>query len=197
MNYKDALKFGFYEMQLARDWYREVTADVGMHVDVITSWIRTLALVVQPIIPHTSEHIWSTILKEPNSVQVAPWPTFSTPVNRVLLESGLYMRSIVKAIREAEGQFLKKLTKSKGPSPFDPRKPKSIRIYVATRFPDWQERPFEIIKKAYDSKTGKFDDAYVKPALAQAGLMKDKRVMPFVQKIKVNIYCFILTQKPH
>ncbi|KAG6855868.1 hypothetical protein H0H87_009903 [Tephrocybe sp. NHM501043] len=29
MNYKDAVKFGFYEFQSARDWYREVTSDVG------------------------------------------------------------------------------------------------------------------------------------------------------------------------
>ena len=34
MQYKDALKYGFYELQSTRDWYREVTADIGMHADL-------------------------------------------------------------------------------------------------------------------------------------------------------------------
>ena len=44
MTYKDAVKHGFYELQSARDWYREVTADVGMHADLVEWWVRTAAL---------------------------------------------------------------------------------------------------------------------------------------------------------
>lgn len=186
MYYKDALKYGFYEMQIARDWYREITANVGMHIDVVKYWIRIAALLVQPIIPHFSEHIWSTILKEPQSVQLARWPTPSEPVDRIILDSGAYIRATVKAVREAEGQFLKKLTKSKGVSPFDPRKPKSIRIYVATSFPDWQVKTIEIIKDSYDSQTGKVDDCKVRELLSQQELIRDKRIMPFAQAMKVK-----------
>ena len=70
-NYKDALKYGFYEMQSTRDWYREVTSDVGMHADLVEYWIRISALLILPIAPHFSEHIWSTVLKEPVTVQKA------------------------------------------------------------------------------------------------------------------------------
>ena len=54
MHYKDALKYGFFELQSSRDWYREVTADVGMHADLTEWWIRTAALLVVPIAPHLS-----------------------------------------------------------------------------------------------------------------------------------------------
>lgn len=184
MNYKDALKYGFFEMQIARDWYREITADVGMHIDVIKYWIRISALIVQPIIPHFSEHIWSTILGEQQSVQLARWPTPSKPVDRAIFDSGAYIRATVKSIREAEGQLLKKV-KSKGGAPFDPRKPKTVRIFVATSFPEWQDKVVQAVKDAYDVQSMKVDDAKVRELLSKQGLMKDKRVMPFVQAMKV------------
>jgi leucyl-tRNA synthetase len=189
MNYKDALKYGFFEMQIARDWYREITADVGMHREVAQYWIRIAALLVQPIIPHFSEHIWSSILKEAQSVQLARWPTPARPVDRAVLESGAYIRAIVKSIREAEGQLLKKL-KSKGGAPFDPRKPKTIRIFVATSFPEWQNKVVQAVKDGYDAQDVRVDDVKVRESLSKQGLMKDKRVMPFVQAMKVRLeYC--------
>ncbi|TFY79564.1 hypothetical protein EWM64_g4448, partial [Hericium alpestre] len=73
-NYKDALKYGFYELQSARDWYREVTAEIGMHADLVKRWIRISALLVTPIAPHFAEHIWTTILNKPTTIQNALWP---------------------------------------------------------------------------------------------------------------------------
>lgn len=186
MNYKEALKHGFFEMQIARDWYREITSDVGMHADVIKYWIRIAALLIQPVVPHMAEHIWSTILKETCTVQLACWPTPSRPINRALIDAGTYIRTTVKSVREAEGQLLRK-TKAKGgtAASFDPRKPKSLRIYVAVTFPDWQMKTLRIIKDSYQAQGNKVDDANIRQLLGAAGLMKDKRVMPFVQTMKV------------
>ncbi|EEB90945.1 hypothetical protein MPER_10780, partial [Moniliophthora perniciosa FA553] len=75
LNFKDALKFGFYELQTARDWYREVTSNIGMHAELVTYWIRTAALLAAPVAPHFAEHIWTALLKEPQSIQLARWPT--------------------------------------------------------------------------------------------------------------------------
>ena len=126
-NYKDALKYGFYELQSARDWYREVTSDVGMHSSLVTYWIRTAALLVTPIAPHFAEHIWSGILKEPQSIQLARWPTPSTPVDRTLLEAAQYMRGTIKTIRDAEASLAKMMSKGKGKKGgekmFDSKKP--------------------------------------------------------------------------
>ena len=64
-NYKGALKYGFYELQSARYWYHEVTSDTGMHVDLVTYWIRIFPLLVTPIAPHFAEHLYRTMLGMP------------------------------------------------------------------------------------------------------------------------------------
>ncbi|KAJ8590660.1 hypothetical protein M405DRAFT_156298 [Rhizopogon salebrosus TDB-379] len=46
--FKDALKFGFYELQSARHWYREATADIGMHADLVKYWISVATLMITP-----------------------------------------------------------------------------------------------------------------------------------------------------
>jgi leucyl-tRNA synthetase len=97
--YKDAMKYGFYELQSARDWYREVTADIGMHADLVRYWISVAALLATPIAPHFAEHIWRGILHHPTSIQRALWPTPSQPVDTPTIEAGAYMRALVKNAR--------------------------------------------------------------------------------------------------
>ena len=193
-NYKDALKYGFFEMQTARDWYREVTSDVGMNADLIKYWIRVSALLVTPIAPHFAEHIWSSILGEKETVQNALWPTptkASTPlkeawtgVDRAILEASQYMRGTLKMMRDSELAMLKKLGKKKD-APFDPKKPKSVKIYLATRFPEWQDKVVETVQESYDAEKDKVDDVKVRELLQQKGLIKDKKAMPFAQLFKV------------
>lgn len=189
MNYKDALKYGFYELQSARDWYREVTSDVGMHSALVMYWIRVAALLVTPVAPHFAEHIYSALLKSPTSVQLALWPTPSEPVDRTIIEAGQYMRGTIKMIRDAEASLLRIMNKNKGKkggdAAFDPKKPKSVRIYVATNFPEWQDICVQIVKEAYTEKTDTVDDLKVRELLTDRGLIKDKRAMPFVQAFKV------------
>jgi len=189
-SFKDALKYGFYEFQNIRDWYREVTADVGMHVELVRYWVRSSALLVTPFAPHFAEHIWGAFLHEPQSIQLARWPDPGRPSDRTLIEAGAYMRSTLKMIRDAETVLLKKLQKGKrgkpdGPS-FDPKSPKSVRVYVATRFPEWQETCVQAVKEAYSEAEDKVNDARVRAILTERGLIKDKRVMPFVQAFKVT-----------
>ena len=193
MHYKDALKYGFYELQSSRDWYREVTSDVGMHADLVEWWIRTATLLVLPIAPHFSEHVWSTILKEPRSVQLAHWPAPTAAVDRSVLDSAAYMRGTIKTMRDAELSLLKKMNKGKqGQAPYDPSKPRAVRVYVTTDFPEWQNQCVEAVKEAYLPEQGKVDDAKVRELLVKRGLIKDKRAMPFVQLFKVSILCRLM-----
>ncbi|KAF8064193.1 hypothetical protein FPV67DRAFT_1584778 [Lyophyllum atratum] len=196
-NYKEVVKFGFYEFQSARDWYREVTSDVGMHTDLVQSWIRSAALLIAPIAPHFTEHIYSTILQSPTSIQRALWPTPNKPVDPTLLEAATYMRGTIKMIRDAEAALLKMLQKAKGKKgtnakegAFDPKQPKSVRIYVATAFPEWQDACVQAVKESYAEEADKVDDAKVRDLLTERGLIKDKRAMPFVQAFKKRMAQF-------
>ena len=187
--YKDAMKYGFYELQSARDWYREVTADIGMHADLVRYWITVAALLATPIAPHFAEHIWRGILHHPTSIQRALWPTPVRAVDTPTIEAGTYMRALVKNVRDAELSLLKKLEKAKGksgPPPFDPKKPRALRIYVATRFPEWQDACVQAVQAAWSSEMARVDDAKVRALLTERGMIKDKRAMPFVQLFKVR-----------
>ena len=169
--------------------YREVISDVGMHADLVEYWIRISALLILPIAPHFSEHIWSTVLKEPVTVQKALWPTPATTPDRTILDAGLYMRGVIKNLRDAELSLLKKMNKGKqGQATYDPKRPRAVRIYVSTAFPEWQEACVQVVKDAYAPEHDKVDDAKVRELLTQRGLIKDKRAMPFVQAFKV---CFV------
>jgi leucyl-tRNA synthetase len=186
MNYKDALKYGFYELQTARDWYREVTLDVGMHGELVRYWIQTAALLAAPIAPHFAEHIWMAILQNPTSVQLARWPTPARPVDRTVVESITYLRGMVKTIRDAEIALSKKMGKGRGLTAFDPKRAKSVRIYVATAFPDWQDQCVQIVRDSYSAEDLAVDDGKVRELVTKRGLNKDKRIMPFIQAFKVH-----------
>ena len=162
-----------------------------MHSELVLYWIRTSALLVTPIAPHFTEHIWSSLLHEPKSIQLALWPEPSRPVDKAIVDSGVYMRNTVKMIRDAELNMMKKINKGKrgkdgSDAPFDPKKPKSVRIYVATAFPEWQDACVQAVKDAYVEETDKVDDVKVRELLTQTGLIKDKRAMPFIQLFKVS-----------
>lgn len=180
---------------MARDWYREVTFEEGMHADLIQTFNRIVTLMISPITPHTSEHVWKVILKEPNSnsIQTARWPEPPTGYQHNqgldLLAAGNYMRGTLKTMRDAENTLLKKKAK-KGSvgGTYDPSAAKrSVNIFVASKFPEWQDQCIEILQRCYDPDTGNIDDAKIKDELTKLGLLKDKRIMPFIQLQKVGL----------
>jgi leucyl-tRNA synthetase len=186
--YKDALKVGFYQLLSARDLYQAATAsEGGMHVDLALRFVRIQALLITPIAPHVAEHLWSTILSERTSVQTASFPTPDAPRDQAITDAATYVRSKVSEIRQAELGFAKKKAKGKGAGGFDPSKPKACKIWVAKRFPEWQEEAVEIVKGAWRESVKSVDDKKVKEDLAAKGLIKDKRYMPFIAQLKVRL----------
>lgn len=190
MEYKEALRRGLYDFENARNWYRVVNAPEnggqGMHVDLVFSWIRANALLIAPFTPHFSEHMWQNILGETTSVQNAAFPKPSQPIDRVRLSQVDYMRTAVDSIRSAEALMSRKKGKAKASGGFDPSKPKSARLYVATEFPEWQTKCVEVVQGAWNGETKTVDDVKLRTSLNEAGLGKDKRAMPFCQIIKVG-----------
>lgn len=162
-----------------------------MHRELVQYWIRNAALLVAPIAPHFAEHIWSGILQENQSIQLALWPVPSTSVDPTVIESGTYMRDTVKTIRDAEISLTKALAKAKSKKGavqgklFEATKPKAVRIYVATKFPEWQDQCVGVVKQCYVKDDDRVNDGEVKRLLSESGLIKDKRAMPFIQMFKV------------
>ncbi|GMF71021.1 unnamed protein product [[Candida] boidinii] len=57
-NFKNGLKYGLFDYQYSRDYYREVSQQEGMHKDLILRYIETQALLLAPIAPHFAEYIY-------------------------------------------------------------------------------------------------------------------------------------------
>lgn len=189
MAYKDALKRGLYDLELARNWYRVVThpdnGGAGMHRDVVFRYITVNTLVIQPFVPHYAQYIWSKILGETTPAQDAPWPQPSGPVDEVARARLSYLQVVVDSIRSVETSITRRKGKAKVAT-YDPTKRKSARIFVATKFPAWQDTCLDILQRAYNAETNTVDEAQARKELADAGLQKDKRAMPFLQTFKVS-----------
>lgn len=186
--YKDVCKYGFYELQSARDLYRDATIEEGMHIDLVKLWIRTQALLMAPIAPHFAEHMYQDALGEKGSVQNARFPQVTAPVDKGIADAATYVRSMIKTIRDAELSLLKRKNKGKNVrSQYDEKKPKAVKIFIAQNYPAIQDACVNVIKTHHDPFTGAVDDAAVREDLSKQGLLKDKRAMPFVMVFKKRL----------
>lgn len=177
--YKAALKSGLYDFTSARDFYREATrsAGIGMHADLSRQYIKLQALLLCPVAPHWSEYMWLDVLGEPSSIQHALFPNVSPP-SPALTTARDYVRSTTSNITSAEGQQVKKLAKGKTAS-FDPKKNKRLTIYLARRFPAWQDKCVELMR---ENMEGLVVD--VKAVSQKLDKSESKRAMPFVNTLK-------------
>ncbi|KAK4687665.1 leucyl-tRNA synthetase, partial [Tremellales sp. Uapishka_1] len=192
MEYKTALKRGLYDFESARNWYRLVCnpdlGGAGMHRDLVFRYIEVNALLMSPFTPHFAEYVYQDILGNSTSVQNASFPVVSGPIDHVALAQLEYMRGVVDSLRSAEALVNKKKGKGKTvEGAYDPSKPKSARIYVATEFPEWQNQAVELVRAAWSEESNTVDDAALKKGLTEKGLMKDKKIMPFCQQFKKTV----------
>ncbi|KAH3902347.1 leucine--tRNA ligase CDC60 SCDLUD_002167 [Saccharomycodes ludwigii] len=181
-NYKAALKYGLFDYQIARDYYRENTE--LMHKKLILKYIETQALLLCPIVPHFSEYIYRELLNSHHgnkSAQNAKFPRADKPVDIGVSDSLAYLRNLQKKIREAEGQALKK-KKGKG-SDVDPNKPVNLTILVSKTFPEWQTKYLKLVQELF--KSGELND---NKAIRNKVEGKDmKKAMPYISLLKQRL----------
>lgn len=183
-SYRAALKTGLYDFNTARDWYREIVGSEGMHVELVIRWIECQALLITPYAPHISEHIWSNVLKKPESVQSARFPSATAPIDKALKAGLAYLRSLSSGIHSSEGLQLKKKSKGRA-TQYDPKKPKNLVIFMSEQYPSWQAAYLDLARRNFDESTGKFDDKAI--VMGAKDLVKRKDAMSFVQTVKSNV----------
>ncbi|KAK3693994.1 leucyl-tRNA synthetase [Podospora appendiculata] len=181
--YKLALKSGFYDLQSARDSYREQcrTAGIGMHADLVRRFVELQALLITPIAPHWAEYLWREILLHDSSIQNALYPTVSPP-DPVLVAIREYIKDTTGNILQTESRQMRKMKKGKQ-SAFDPTKSKKIIIYITESFPEWQQLYREALQKHFEAE-GNSD---LKNVAAQIEKKDLKKAMPFLQGLKKRL----------
>ncbi|KAI0983106.1 hypothetical protein GJ496_005320 [Pomphorhynchus laevis] len=71
LQYKDAVKYGFFEMQIAKDQYREMCdypKSKGEHANLLLSFIEQQVIMLASFCPHICDYIWITVLNKPTSI---------------------------------------------------------------------------------------------------------------------------------
>ncbi|KAJ2591429.1 cytosolic leucyl tRNA synthetase [Coemansia sp. RSA 1722] len=188
--YRDALKSGHYDFINLRKWYIDTTASIGMHPTLVRKWITRQVLLLSPIAPHWCEHVWRTVMGNQSSIMNERWPSdLPSEPNHTLAAAGNYARDIVHSVRDAEA-VLQKRAKKKGAKAdeFNPASPKTIDVFVAHEFPEWQDNVIAVLKDNFDPATCKFDDKQIIATLGQRGILKqNKKAMPFAQEIKKRV----------
>jgi leucyl-tRNA synthetase len=149
--YKLALKTGFFDLQTARDWYREQcrAAGVSVHVDLVRRFVELQTLLITPIAPHWADSVWQEILHKDSTVQNALYPEAATP-DPNLTAAYEYVKSAASSVTQAEAQQIKKLAKGKNIS-YDPRKEKKLIIFVADAYPAWQTKLRNLLSEQFHS----------------------------------------------
>jgi len=185
MMYREALKTGFYELQAARDRYREGCM-VGMHRDLVFRFIEVQTLLLCPICPHLAEHLWELIGKS-GSIMNASWPA-AGEVDQPLLKSADYLSDRAHDFRVRIKAMMNPKGKKKDAAP--PKKPTHGIIYVASSYPAWQHATLNTLKEMYNQLGGNFpDNRDIMNRMKQVPEVKSamKKLMPFVQHVKESV----------
>lgn len=181
-NYKLALKAGLFDFINSRDFYRESCSASGikMHKDLVLRYIELQALLLTVFAPHWSEYVWLEVLKKPETIHNARFPSV-VPTDASLTAMRDYVSRTASNVNSAESAALKKKAKGKE-MPFDPKKPKKLTIFLADNFPAWQSKYIDLVREFWDAEKSAIKDE--KGLNGRIDKSEMKKAMPFVQNLK-------------
>lgn len=166
--FKEALRTSFFELQAARDKYRELSILEGMHIKLILRFIEVQALLLCPICPHVSEHVWGLLGKvkskyppinyvnnklfyfQKSSIVKSNWPPVGN-IDEVLIKASEYLMSAAHSFRVIlKNHLLPPKAGKANPNPVAPEKPTVATVWVAKTFPSWQSCILTIMKSFFE-----------------------------------------------
>jgi len=194
MCFKEALRTGFFELQLSRDKYREMclATDVSMREDLLFRFIRVQLHLLAPVCPHLADYIWRNFLPgtpgfqgQKKSLMESAWPEAGV-VDDLVVKSSQHLMNTSHDFRIRKAKLQNPQKGKKEPPP----KPTHATIFVAKSFPPWQTCVLQKLSDLYKRGKGTFPDnkAILNELKSQPDLAKAmKKVMPFVTRTKERV----------
>ncbi|KAF0987450.1 hypothetical protein HZS_6729, partial [Henneguya salminicola] len=144
MLFREAIKNGFFDLQLSRDWYKEISLQ-SMHRDVILRYIEIQCILLAPICPHICDYLYQLIKNQ--SIMLASWPediTHDTQLHecsQYLFDSISSFRNRLKTLKDSNAKKKKTIL------------PKSASIYVAIDYAPWQRDILSMLKNMIENNS--------------------------------------------
>jgi len=185
--FKEALKTGFFEMQSARDKYRELCGEGGMSRPLVLRYLEVQAIMLSPICPHVCEHVWSLLGKE-GSILNTTWPVAGV-VDMMVIQQSEYLMEATRDFR-LKLKNLANAKPKKGAAPAPATPPTHATVYVAKCYPAWQCVVLDTLREMFKgNKDTLVDNKAVSVEMAKKPEVKKfmKKVMPFVAFTKEKV----------
>jgi leucyl-tRNA synthetase len=122
------------------------------------------------------------LLKKDTPIVSSRWPTFEKPADASLIAAANYVRGLTASIRSAEDVLARKKAKKGGAADEPMGTGRTLKLFVASTYPEWQDAALVVLKETWDETTKTF--VRDRELLGKRGLLKDKKVMPFVADVK-------------
>ncbi|XP_045492233.1 leucine--tRNA ligase, cytoplasmic isoform X1 [Colias croceus] len=181
--FKEALKTGFFELQAARDKYRELCWERGMHAALVRRYVAVQAALVSPVCPHVAEHVWQ-LLANKTSILHERWPV-AGEIDEVAVKASNYLMEAAHSFRIYLKNHCAVKKPKKGEAPKPEPKPNKAVIWVAKEYPKWQHTIITTMKEL-NGPSGLPDNKVISSKLSQITSLQRymKRAMPFAQTVR-------------
>ncbi len=144
MLYKDVLKYGFFQLQIARDNYRELCSESEqMNLYLIKRFIEVQAILLAPICPHICDYVYQ-FLHPGTTIMNARWPMAGT-IDQSLIDSCDYLMDTAHDFR-LRYKSQQTSGKSRTQSSLSPT---HATVFVARSYPFWQTFVINELKQLF------------------------------------------------
>jgi len=145
MQFKQAIKACYYELQNKRDDYRNHhrLSQEPMHRGLLRQYVAAQVVSIAPVCPHWAEWIWTTKLQEKGSVTSATWPDLVEETRGIdatsVLRRAAYIEGVVNDFRAVvhPKKKKKKVKKGQAAAAPEPKKTKAV-VYVRKTHEQWR-----------------------------------------------------------